>query len=209
MAARKTQGNRGKLILAERRTRVAKLWKFGWTQSEIAAEVKVTQSMVSRDIKALIEEEKQNARVDIAAVKALAHARYEMILKENMAAYERSVGERETKTLRVKDQDSPDATDKTLRVETTAGDPRFLKNAESVVDRIVDLHQAGGPKQLNINDISKRPTDQLLDRLSSLIPGAVELLRTSGGGSDPSGAGAKADSTSAGGSEQDESEAGQ
>lgn len=200
MAANKARGRGKSLILAERRKRIAELRLKGWTQVRIAVEVGVSQRVVCRDLQVIEQDWKELAARDIGTIKALANARYEMLLEENLAAYERSVGDRDTKTMK----DDGESQEKVLRTESSPGDPRFLHNAERVVDRIVDLHQAGGPKQLNINDISKRPTDQLLDRLVTLVPGAAELLASSGGGSDPGRAGSPEDRSDSGSGESDE-----
>jgi predicted transcriptional regulator len=204
MAARKTLGRAGKLKLSERRKRIAELRLKGWTQQAIAQDVGVTQGMVSRDIKVIEEEWKQSAIKDIALVKAMAGQRYEMLFQENLAAYERSIGTKETKSLKTKSVTDGESEEKALRIEENPGDPRFLHNAERVVDRIVDLHQAGAPKQLNVNDISKRPTDHLLDRLTTILPGAIELLREGGGGVDLGGTGAPTDAPTTGAGESEE-----
>lgn len=205
MAARKTTGPGAKLQLAERRRKTAALRRKGWTQRRIAEEVGVSQRVISRDLDIIDQDLNREAKEDIAAVRRMAHIRLEYLWEENVDAWERSIGDQDTKTMK----EDGESTEKVLRSQSSPGDPRFLHNAERVVARIVDLHQAGGPKQLNINDISKRPTDQLLERLTTLIPGAAELLGASGSGSTSGGAGSTADDAPAGDGEPDETEDGE
>jgi hypothetical protein len=107
----------------------------GRLQAEIAEELGIAQSTVSRDLKALHEEWRQSALIDINEAKARELARIDELERTYWAAWERSREDAESEAKKAIDS----ADGKRYEVQTQrkgqAGDPRFLQGVQWCIER--------------------------------------------------------------------------
>lgn len=120
------------------RERIAELRLKEWTVPMICRELKLSPSTVARELRSLIEEWKQKAAEDIAAVKARELRKLDRMEAEATRAWERSLQDYTRRVVSekpgarqkpVKGKASQPTTDRSASVETGSqnGDPRFLR----------------------------------------------------------------------------------
>jgi hypothetical protein len=163
-----------KLQMLARRKRVAELAVQGWTQIEIAAELGVSQGTISTDLKAVRKMWAESAVIAMDEMKATEKAKLDYIEREAFGAWDRSKGERETKSIKT----DGESEEKALKSEAQFGDPRYLTVARQVISDRVELFGLASPKKIQIKDVTDRPTDALEARYKELLIRALESEQT-------------------------------
>jgi len=131
---------------------MADLYLRGWLQVDIAEELKIDQSTVSRDLSALQEEWINSALVDIDEARAKELAKVDKLEREYWDAWDRSIqdAERETKkAIAVGDKEVKREATKTT--EGQAGDPRFLSGVQWCINKRCEILGLDAPKQHTVN----------------------------------------------------------
>jgi hypothetical protein len=155
-----------RLILARRRARVAELFLAGRTQYEIAEEVKVTQTTVSRDLSAIREDWMARASSDFAERRAEELAKIDRLELEYLDGWQRSKQIREKTHTRKKSRPSGRTTvngapimEESLEAgvakEQDVGDPRYLEGVRWCISercRIIGLY---APKNIDMTSAGK------------------------------------------------------
>ena len=129
---------RSKSQLIRDRRRIADMYLQGKTQADIAEEVGIDQSTVSRDIAALQDAWRESALIDVDEAKANALAKVDRLEREYWDAWERSCEDAETvrmegKATKEGEDGAPERVVKTSKGQ--AGDPRFLAGVQWCIER--------------------------------------------------------------------------
>jgi len=108
------------------------LYLQGWLQADIATELNLSESTVSRDLKALQGQWLKSALIDFDEAKSRELAKIDRLEREYWRGWKRSCEDAETIT---KDG-TPAAVEKVKRTaKGQAGDPRFLAGVQWCIDR--------------------------------------------------------------------------
>lgn len=117
------------------RRRITDLYLQGWLQADIAKELEISQSTVSRDLDALHEQWVKSALVNFDEAKAKELAKIDHLEREYWRAWQRSQEDAEaTKIVESKDGKRYEA-----QTKGQAGDPRFLAGVQWCIDRRIKL----------------------------------------------------------------------
>lgn len=127
------------------RKRIGELYLKGQLQAEIAEELGIDQSTVSRDLKALFEQWRQSALVDINEAKSRELAKINALELTYWSAWERSCENAET-LQQVGGKDGPARITKTSKGQ--AGDPRFLQGVQWCIERRCKILGIDAPDKL-------------------------------------------------------------
>lgn len=161
-----TGKRRSQAQLARDRKRVAELYLKGWLQVDIAKELNVDQSTISRDLAYLIEEWQAAALYDFNEAKARELAKINLLEETYWAEWMTSkapIVKRKT----VKKVDGQ-TTEVTQDVSLGTGDPRFLQGVQWCIDRRCKLLGLDAPvKQQSHNVDLNTLTDDQLRRLAT------------------------------------------
>lgn len=167
-------------VREDRYQQVTTLYLRGWTQKQIAAEVGVTQGMISNDLKVIQQRWREQTAFNLDEAKAKELARLDELERECWAAWEQSKSER-TKARQETGGKGKDGkatvTKASMEKEQRDGNPAFLQAVLSCIDRrckLLGLDAAtkseltgkdGGPIQSESTtkpDLSKLGVDELL-----------------------------------------------
>jgi len=149
---------------------IADLYLQGWLQADIADKLKINQSTVSRDLRALQAEWLESALVDFDDAKARELAKVDRLEREYWRAWERSCEDAETTVKKTKgavkktvikkeDGDEEDGKSKFVserpaEVSQTAkgqaGDPRFLAGVQWCIDKRCKVLGIDAPVKLQL-----------------------------------------------------------
>jgi len=133
---------------------VADLYLSGTIQAEIAEQLEVNQSTISRDLKSLRKAWLASALVAIDKAKAQELAKIDRLEREYWTAWVRSCGDTETVKQRGKPGSkgiSTDSIEKTSKEQS--GDPRFLAGVQWCIERRCKLFGLDEPQEFNVNDL--------------------------------------------------------
>jgi hypothetical protein len=127
--------------LVRDRRRIADLYLQGWIQADIADELQLDQSTISRDLKHLYKEWQQSSLIDIDEAKSQELAKVDRLEREYWIAWVNSCEDAETlrqegsktETGKVK----PDKIVKTAKGQ--AGDPRFLSGVQWCINKRCEI----------------------------------------------------------------------
>lgn len=139
--------------LARDRRRIADLYLQGWIQADIADELGIDQSTVSRDLQTLYDDWRQSALVDINEAKAEELAKVDRLEREFWAAWLRSCEDAETVKQKGKatgDGSKPQVTDIEKTAKGQAGDPRFLQGVQWCINKRCEILGIDAPKNINL-----------------------------------------------------------
>ena len=131
------EGARKPAQITRDRLRISGLYLKGWLQVEIAEEVGLHQSTVSRDLKALQKQWQHSALVNVDEAKAKELARVDHLEREYWEAWERSVGEYRTK-----------------KTEDINGDPRYLSGVQWCINKRCELLGLDAPSKHEIGPLT-------------------------------------------------------
>ena len=144
----KTGPKRSSLERVDHKRSIARLYKTGWGQMEIARELGISQSQVSRDMAALRKEWLESALVDVDESRAKELAKLDHLESEYWRAWERSQEEAETFT----DADKARGGGYTYKIERRDGNPAFLSGVMDCIRKRCDILGVGAPKEQDIGD---------------------------------------------------------
>ena len=144
MSKRRSNGQ-----LARDRRRISDLYLQGWLQTDIAKEVGIDQSTVSRDIAFLQEEWQKSSLIDIDAKKAEELAKVDRLEREYWKAWDESCKAEETlrqEGVAIDKTVTPKKVVKTSKGQ--AGDPRFLTGIQWCINKRCEIIGIDAPKKL-------------------------------------------------------------
>ena len=121
--------------LGRDRRRVAEMYLRGSLQADIAAELGIDQSTVSRDLKSLQCEWLASALVDINEAKSRELARVDELERTYWAAWERSQEPIEVTSKRATQNEAGKRFDVNTQSRGQVGDPRFLAGVGWCIER--------------------------------------------------------------------------
>lgn len=160
------KNTRGDVQIAKRQTDVAALYLAGYYQSEIAAELKVSQATISGDLKRIRQAWLQSTLVDINQVQGQELARIDRLEREYWQAWRKSQ-EEAVKTVTTREADAKGQLPQkpqSARVERQAqvGDPRFLGGVQWCIEqrlKIFGIYEA--------DKVLKSYAQEIIDGLKS------------------------------------------
>ena len=120
---------------AERQQQVAALYLEGYRQTQIAEQLGVNQSVVSRDLAAVKDRWLESALFDFDAIRARELARIDRIEIAAWEGWRRSCEKAVTETIK----DKPGGRETGLRRVAQAGDPRFLDQVQKCIAQRCNL----------------------------------------------------------------------
>jgi len=130
--------------LARDRKKIGELYLRGWLQADIAQVLKLNQSTISRDLKALHREWLASALADFSKAKAQELAKIDDLEREYWRAWERSCEDAET----VRKEGTTKVLDKIVKTaKGQAGDPRFLSGVQWCIERRCKILGIDAPEQ--------------------------------------------------------------
>jgi len=169
-------------VIDERRQRVARLYLIGRTQWQIAEEAGCSQSLVSRDLRAIREAWRKSATIDFDEARAKELAKLEEVEREAWDAWQRS--KNDAVTYRIKQTN--DGEEKTVTRVGQTGNVRFLDMVQKCIAQRRTLLGLDAPSrsELRLSDdnasgLASRLTDDDLIRIAtaSAGPEAAKKLR--------------------------------
>jgi hypothetical protein len=128
-----------KLLILERRRRVAAALVRGQSQWQIAQTEGVDPAQISRDLSAIRQEWRQSALIDFEARQAEELARIDAVEAEAWAAWDRSKQDTERRQARTVTTPSGQRTEASRVESVQCGDPRFLTQIMACVKHRCDL----------------------------------------------------------------------
>jgi len=144
---------RSKIQREKDRETVARLYLRGVSQMDIAAEVGVNQSTVSRDLKALQKAWRESSLIDINEAKQRELAKIDELERTYWEAWLKSCEDAESETLKrvgsTNDAQSQRA-ELTKRREGQNGNPAFLAGVERCIKIRIDIIGLEAPKRTEL-----------------------------------------------------------
>lgn len=154
--------------------RITELYLRGRTQSQIGAELGLSQGMISNDLKLIQQRWREQTTFNLDEAKGKELARLDALERECWAAWEQSKSERTKARQKTsgKGKDGKAAiTEASMEKEQRDGNPAFLQAVLSCIDRRCKLLGLDAPtKQQNFNVDLSTLTDEQLDRLEAGEP---------------------------------------
>lgn len=147
MARRRKRGQ-----LVRDRRRIADLYLQGWAQTDIADELALHQTTVSRDIKTLHKDWLESSLLDFSDAKSQELAKVDRLEREYWKAYHRSLMDAEqiTKEGTSFNEDTQDIAiiNKIAKItKKQAGDPRFLQGIQWCIDKRCSILGLDAPEK--------------------------------------------------------------
>lgn len=177
--------------VAKHRRKIAEMYLQGRYQEEIAEALGIAQSTVSRDIKYLLAEWREDAKKDIEQRKAELEQKYIHIWREANAAWLKSLEAAET-TIQEMIENGGDAgiaggpgrLKASTRKEGQSGNPALLAQAQAALKAIREMFGVDAATKIsNFNyDLSKATDEQLQRIAAGDDPAAVLANPNTGGG---------------------------
>ena len=129
------------------RRRIAEMYLRGALQVDIAEELHIDQSTVSRDLKALQDEWRASALIDINEAKARELAKIDALEREYWDAWQESKHDAETWTSETKEGHQP-YTKESKTAKGQVGDASFLAGVMSCITKRCQILGLDAPKKL-------------------------------------------------------------
>jgi len=159
MTIRKRRRNRAEI---ERdRRRIADLYLQGWLQADIAKDIGVAQSTVSRDLVALHGEWKKSALLDFNEAKAQQLAKIDRLEREYWEAWARSCEDAETVRQEGDPKKPPSRVIKTSKGQ--AGSSQFLQGVQWCIDKRCKILGIDAPQKVEVYDWRKEAEGKGID----------------------------------------------
>ena len=157
--------NRKKEIQA-RRAEISRLYLRGMTGVEISSKIKISESQVSRDLKAISRAWQQSALQDISERKAQDLAELAQIRRELWQAWQQSKEPATKKRKKYKNGKLVEVEEETVE---RLGDPRYMGELLKALKRAAELLGLDEPAKssidLNMEKILERSPDEVVDLL--------------------------------------------
>lgn len=148
--------------IIDRRHEVSELYLQGWTQTSIAAELRVTQSTVSDDIRAIQNEWRASGIRNFDLIREVELRKLDRLEREAWAAWERSQKPAESEVI------SGDRTSKSLRNQV--GDPRYLEQIGKCIAQRRTLLGLDAPLQVaDVTPLIAEAPEQRQARLQQIF----------------------------------------
>jgi predicted transcriptional regulator len=129
--------------------------QHGLTQKQIAGELQLTQSAVSKALKRAEQLGLETLRASVATHKALQLARLERIYALAMDGFERSIGERVRKASSTKVGTKGDEVYDGTQTEDGRGDPKWLQTALAALSDIRRLLGLDAPAKVHVTESNR------------------------------------------------------
>lgn len=155
---------RSKIQIARDRKRIAELYLKGWLQADIATELGVDQSTISRDLKAIQGGWQESVLVDFNEAKGRELAKIDQLEITYWEAWDRSLDEFKSKTVKAKGTNKKEVAknaEQTIKTEDRNGDPRFLQGIQWCIEKRCKLFGLDKPLQVEVS--WRRELKQLWD----------------------------------------------
>ena len=160
---------------------MADLYLQGWLQADIADEIGIDQSTVSRDLKALQGEWLASALMDFNEAKAQELAKIDRLEREYWRGWERSCEDAEQTT----QEGTPDSVDKVKKTKKgQAGDPRFLQGVQWCIERRCKILGVDAPERHEVTGKDGGPIEVTSDELARAAEEARRWEQERKGGAD-------------------------
>ena len=141
--------------LTRDRRRIADLYLAGWTQTDIADELGVSQPTVSGDLKALQRDWLASSLIDFDAAKAQELAKIDRLEREYWTAWEESRRDKEISiTEKIASEKPRDKAQ--IRREGQVGNPSFLSGVQWCIERRCKILGLDAPKGLDLTTKGKQ-----------------------------------------------------
>ena len=152
-----TGKRRSKGQLIRDRRRISNLYLQGWLQVDIADELDISHSTVSRDLTHLYKEWQESSLVDIDESKSRELAKVDRLEREYWQAWEKSCEDAETirqEGTKTETGIQPEKIVKTAKGQ--AGDSRFLSGIQWCINKRCELLGLDAPEKHDITSGGKR-----------------------------------------------------
>lgn len=156
--------------IARDRLHISGLYLQGWIQADIADEVGVDQSTISRDLKTLQQEWLDSTLVNFDEAKAKELAKIDHLECEYWSAWQRSQEDAESETTKMVEVQSGKRLEAQTQRKGQAGDPRFLTGVQWCIEqrcKVLGIYAAVKQQSENLNIDLSNLTDDQLQRIAS------------------------------------------
>lgn len=168
------------------RTEIARLYLQGLTQTQIGQRLDMTQQMVCHDLKVIRQRWLESSVIDFNAAKARELARIDNLEVTYWEAWERSLEQFKSKTVKAKGSDLEAAkasAEQTIKTEDRNGDPRYLEGVRWCIERRCKILGVDAPdRSTNLNIDLSQLTGEQLDRIANGEDPLQVINSTKGGG---------------------------
>ena len=147
---------RGASEIARDRQRIADLYLRGWMQVDIAEEVGLSQSTVTRDLKALQAEWIKSSLIDYDKAKAREIAKIDNLERIYHAAWRRSCEDAETVRKKKAEVGGVERKELVSTAKGQSGDPRFLNGIQWCIERRCKIMGIDAPTKVAPTDPTGR-----------------------------------------------------
>lgn len=144
----KNTKRRTKTQLERDRRRISDMYLRGMLQSEIAAELGLSQATISTDLKALQGEWLQSALLDFNEIKARELARIDKLEREYWTAWERSLEDAET----IREENGAGGIKDVRITKGQSGNPTFLSGIQWCIEQRLKIFGIYEATKLRIED---------------------------------------------------------
>jgi len=156
------------------RRNISRLYLQGKIQAQIAFELKISQPTVSRELKLLQAEWKEERVYDINEAKQKELSKLDVLELEYWEAWERSQGNAITQI----QSESPMGTTKTAKQEKQFGDARFLDGVMSCIKQRCAILGVEAPKRVGVTydnfDFDDCTPEQILRLRQGVDPSIIQ-----------------------------------
>jgi predicted transcriptional regulator len=163
------------------RAEVAKLYLRGVGQYDIADQLGVNQSTVSRDLKALQKQWQESALVDIDEMKARELAKIDELERTYWDAWVRSCEDAEVERQKKAGTVEEPRLEVTKEKRGQTGDPRFLSGVKDCINMRREIFGIDAPKK---NELTGKDGTPIKVLLGALPDEELDDIIEAGGGSD-------------------------
>jgi len=164
-----TDAPRNDIQIERDRRSIGRLYLQGMTQGEIAEELGISQSTVSRDLKAIQKTWIHDAARDIGERKAQELAKIDTLELTYWEAWKRSQENAEVETTKMQGSNAkgaaPDRVEKQKRVEGQVGDPGFLQGVQWCIERRCLIIGIDAPKKNEVTGAGGGPMEQTITHI--------------------------------------------
>lgn len=173
---------------AHNRLEIAEMYLKGRYQSEIAAELGVSQSAISKNLKAVREEWLKSALVNFNEAISKELAKVDNLERVYWESWERSLTPFKSKTVKAKgnprtEEELKASAEQTLKTEDRNGDPRYLQGVQWCIEKRCKLLGLDAPDRVQIDWRETLPDgvnpDDVTDQFSELMRLAANVSNDS------------------------------
>jgi len=149
---------RKKSAIARDRRNIAKLYLKGELQADIAEQLGISQSTVSRDLSAIQKQWQEANSHDINERKSMELAKIDNLELEYWDAWKRSQEDAELRTKKAVETNGETRKEAQERIEGQVGNPAFLRGIEWCINKRCELLGLDAPKKTDFTSGGKEIT---------------------------------------------------